>query len=302
MKIMDAVRMRGIYPGKKLFRFLLLAILMTAGVATAEELYRPYILSSNVKGDLVKTIIEVKEALLGQGFELAGEYTPYPDAHVLVVTSSQQKGIARLDSNGAFLLGQRVSITRVGESVQVAYTNPEYFGFAYRVKFDMGPVRDSMEEVLGRQESFGGEGLAAAELEAYHYSYGMEYFNDFLELGSFPDHEIALGAVEGALDDGKGGIREVYRVDLPKQQLSVFGISLTGDDSGDRQIMDPISYGLLKPTPVLPYEIVVQQGRVFALHPRFRLAIYFPDTRWALKLKGLPAAIERSLEQLTAGD
>lgn len=55
-----------------------------------------------------------------------------------------------------------------------------------------------------------------------------------------------------------------------------------------------------------PYEVVVHQGRVRALHPRFRLALNFPDVKMVgensfMQLRNAPDEIRVVLKLLSGG-
>jgi hypothetical protein len=278
-----------------------IGILLISSAVMAEEKIQPYILSSQVKGDFVKTVIEVKEALEGAGFEIAGEYSPYQDAHVIVVTNDDLRELAQQLPGGAFMLGQRVAVSRLGEEIQVSYANPEYYRHAYRIDSPVAAVSSRLREVLGSQQPFGSTGLGSEELRGYHYSYGMEYFSDFLELARHGNYENAVRAVEGALDNNGHGAGMVYRVDMPFQKVSVFGISLGQGFSSDAKVMATLDVGPLRHTARLPYEIVVHRGRVFAMHPRFRIALDFPSMKMVgknsfMSLTQTPTAIEKILK------
>ncbi|MEJ1464907.1 MAG: hypothetical protein RPU15_16810 [Candidatus Sedimenticola sp. (ex Thyasira tokunagai)] len=286
------------YP--RIFWPLLIWFLASIGAAYGADPLRPYVLSSHTRGNFIKTIIEVKEALVAGGFELAGEYTPYADAHIIVVTNEYLKKQVQYDGNLAFALGQRVSVTRLNDRIQVAYTNPDYFQSAYRIYTSLAPVRQALQEVLGRQETFGAKGLTAEKLRSYHYSYGMEYFNDQLLLAEYPDQDSAVRVVQGALDRHAGGVHAVYRIDAPGRPVTVFGVAMTYDFSSDEAIMAAVDRSSLRHTARLPYEIVVDRGKVVALHPRFRLGVNFPDLKMVgehsfISLREAPAAITRAL-------
>lgn len=280
--------------------FISIWLLVVVGVAAASDQLRPYVLSSHSRGDFVRTIIEVKDALVTGGFELAGEYTPYADAHVIVVTNEYLKQQVQSDGNLAFALGQRISITRLNDQIQVAYTNPDYFQYAYRTGSSLAPVTKALEEILGNQETFGAKGLAAEALLGYHYSYGTEYFDDQLLFAEHPDQDTALGAVQAALDRHAGGVHAVYRIDAPEGEVTAFGVAMTRDFSSDEAVMSAVDRSPLRHTAHLPYEIVVAQGRVVALHPRFRLGVHFPDLRMVgkhsfISLREAPSAITSAL-------
>ncbi|MET0081621.1 MAG: hypothetical protein ABW079_01315 [Sedimenticola sp.] len=263
-------------------RFLvaIIMLLMCAGAVQGQEQLKPYVLSSHVKGDFEKTVIEVEEALIGAGFRLVGGYSPYEDAHVIVATDNRLRALLNPGDIGtAFIQGLRIAVTRSNGQVQVAYADPVYFGHAYRLKSSLSDVREQLVSVLGEQARFGSAGMTPSQLRGYHYSYGLEYFSDFLQLGKYRNHRQAVKALERGLSENRGGIYEIYRIEAPEKGITLFGVALTEGAGSDDSIMERLDTEPLKRTARLPYEIVVHDGRVLALHPRFRIAIDFPDMR-----------------------
>jgi hypothetical protein len=288
---------------KKLY--VLLLLLGTSWMAIADVLVlRPYILSSNVQGDIVKSSIEVKEALARGGFELIGEYKPDSERHVLVVTNDYLKNVARTDPGAVFTIAQSVTLTRVNDKIQIAYTNPQYYQYAFQVKADLSVVNQQLKEVLGAQASFGARGVSQAKLSAYKYSYGMESFEDFLQLGQYNNHSQALKYVEQNLSASSERLGKVFRVDLPGTATSILGVSIRQGQGSDTAIAAAVDSATLKHTPRLPYSVVVQRGKVFALHPRFKLPLDFPDIERTgdhsfTRIIKAPGAIEATLRLLT---
>jgi hypothetical protein len=68
----------------------------------------------------------VKAALASQRFTIAGEYTPYPQAAIIVATNDELKSNAAKSEHGVFGAAVRVTVTQVKDEVQMAYTNPVY--------------------------------------------------------------------------------------------------------------------------------------------------------------------------------
>ena len=128
----------------------------------AEGEMKPFILASTASGDIADQIDGVKSALGDKGFEVVGEYSPYPAAHIIVVTNEALKKAAASHDRAGYVAAQRVTITKVGDQVQLAYTNPVYMGAAYRVKDDLSGVADALEAALGAEKEYGPEeGLTA---------------------------------------------------------------------------------------------------------------------------------------------
>ena len=64
---------------------------------------------------------------------------------------------------------QRVSLTEVGNSVQVSYTNPVYMANVYRMQGDLSNVAATLATALGKVEEFGAKGMTAKQARKYHY-------------------------------------------------------------------------------------------------------------------------------------
>ncbi len=204
-------------------------------------------------------------------------------------------------------------MTKVDDEIQIAYTNPVYVTHAYRLKSDLAPIADRLSQALGRQKVFGAEGLTAEDLRGYHYTFGMEYFDDVYDLAGHGSYEEALRVVEDNLEKGVGGITQVYRIDIPGKKQTIFGVSRdTVEAGGDKHADDDFIMGIvdhkeLRQTAYLPYEIMVDGGKVVALHMRFRMAVHFPDTRMVgahsfFKLMPSPDAIEKVLQEVAGGE
>ena len=295
--------------------FVALAMMILAPLAVqAESEMKPFILASTTTGDIADQIDGVKSALGGKGFEIVGEYSPYPTAHIIVVTNETLKKAAASHDRAGYVAAQRVTITKVGDQVQLAYTNPVYMGAAYRVKADLSGVADALKTALGAEKEYGPEeGLTAKELEKYHYTFGMEYFDEPNDLASYNSHKEAVAAVEKGLAAHKGSAAKVYRIDIPGSKQTVFGVTMaavgeTGNKYMDETfIMTEIDFKPLRSTGHLPYEILVKGSEVEALHARFRIAMNFPDLSMMgansfMNIMPSPDAIRESLTRVAGGE
>jgi hypothetical protein len=289
-------------------KWAVLSLLLLAGTARGdEERLKPFVLSSTSKGEVETVVAEVKPKLAAGGFELVGDYAPYASARVLVVTSPELKAAAAKTKFGAYGAIQRVTVTKVGEEVQVAFTNPVYMQYAYRMGGDLAPVRAKLQAALGRLEDFGAEGLTGKELGDYHYMFGMEYFDEPKLLGRFGSHGGAVKATEKGLAKGRSGARLVYKVAIPESNETVIGVALTEGCSGDSFIMSEIDAKPVRSTGHLPYEIVVSGMNAYALYGRFRIAINFPDLKMMgahsfMDIMCAPDAIQAALRNVVWGD
>ena len=180
------------------FTLLGVVALSYSGYVQAAERFKPFVLASQGPGDFDAKVQETKNALSAAGFEIIGEYTPYEDtfvdkAHVIIVTNDELKKAAGMSKYGGFAAPWRVAVTKVGDDIQVAYANPVYIANAYRLKTDLSGVTQGLRKAIGAQQSFGSKkGLSARKLRKYHYTFGMEYFDDVYQLAEYGSHQQAV--------------------------------------------------------------------------------------------------------------
>lgn len=287
-----------------------LALALSAAPALAQDaVQKPFVLASRGPGDPVQTLDATKAALTKAGFTVAGSYSPYPGATVIGVTNDELRSTAAKSEHGGFGAAVRVAVTKVKDDVQVSYTNPSYMANAYRMAGELKDTAARLQAALGRIEEFGAAGLTPAKLRKYHYTFGMEYFDEPNTLASYASHEEALKAVEAGLAAGKHGVTKVYRVDVAGKKETLFGVAMKGEGDSkymdDRYIMSEIDFKDIKSTAHLPYDILVSDTKVFAQYARFRIAISFPDLSMMgansfMNIMKAPEAMRRSLA-LTVG-
>ena len=250
--------------------------------ADSDQTYKPFVLAGYEQGSLDSVGEKVSDKLKQAGFEIAGEYSPYSGAHIIVVTNNEMKSTAAKSKLGAFGAAQRVTLTKGDENIQVSYTNPLYIAHAYRMKGDMASVRASLEKALGATTEYGPEeGLTGKDLRDYQYKWLMPYFDDTLDLAEYSSQKEALDKINAIFAQNKTGVTKVYEISLPGKDETVIGVAMSGangnDCSGDHYIMSRIDFKKLRSTGHLPYEIVVSKGKVYTLPAEFRIAISFPD-------------------------
>ncbi|BCK87670.1 hypothetical protein MIZ01_1461 [Sideroxyarcus emersonii] len=295
---MIRVSMRGV---------LLSVLFLFSGVQAqaADALLKPFVLASKGAGTVAEKTAQVKAALTSAGFTVVGEYAPFAGADIVVVTSDELKKNAAASEFGGYGAIQRVSVTEAGKEVQVSYTNPVYMANVYRMQGDLGTVAASLATALGKVEEFGAEGMTAKQARKYHYTIGMEYFDEPSVLAEYGSYEEAVQAVDAKLASNKNGVGKVYRVDIPGKQESVFGVSLKGSGDNkymdDQYIMSEIDFHDVKSTAHLPYEVLVSGNKVYALYARFRIAIDFPDLSMMgkhsfMNIMKTPEAIRNALQ------
>ncbi len=294
---------------------LLLAPFLLIGTAVADTTYQPFVLASVTETGLGEQTEATVAALEQAGFSIVGQYSPIEDANVLVVSNPNLKAVAALTDRGGYGAGQRVSVALRNGKTEVAFVNPVYIQYAYRMGGDLQSVYDQLGTALGNMEFFGAEKeMTAKKLGKYHYMFGMQYFDDPSELGSFESHAAAIEAVESGLATEGDALTLVYRIDIPGKEQTVFGVGMKATSEADEEMdidaafqMSIVDFEGYSKAAYFPYEVLVSGNEVEALHMRFRMAVHFPDLSMMgehgfTKLMSAPGATEDALEDLVETD
>jgi len=283
-------------------------LLMTS-FATAEELpwLKPYNMASENSGSMSDTVKSTQAALQAGGFEVVGSYQPFATATVIAVTNDALKTAASKTDFGGYGAVIRVAVTKVGDNIQVSYVNPAWMSASFQMKSDLTAVDKQLAAALGGAAPYGSEdpGWKADQLDEFHFTVFMPYFDDPYELAEHDSYEAAITAVEAGLAAGKGGTAKVFRVDIPGKKQTLFGVALTKESgiASDEDIMTKIDLRDKKQTAHLPYSLLVSDGNVYALHAKFSIANAFPDLDMStfFKISDAPDAIEEILEKVASG-
>jgi len=294
------------------FYRVIFALFMMVGAQSllAAEKLKPFVLANAASGSLSEASASTEAALKKAGFEVVGTYTPYDGVQLVLISSDALKKAAAATDRGAYAAVQRVSLVKRADKIEVAYTNPVYWANAYQLKSDLAETSKALADALGAGDSFGAKGLSADDLRGYHYTFGMEYFDEPYELAEFKSFDAAVAQIEKGLKASAGGVSQVYRVDIPGRDQVLFGVAMkaaaTGDKYGDDAfIMSVVDFETLSSAAHLPYEILVNGKQAEALHARFRIAISFPDLKMMgdnsfMKIMDSPPAIEAALQAVAS--
>ncbi|MDH3788828.1 MAG: hypothetical protein OES53_09720 [Xanthomonadales bacterium] len=292
----------------RFFLFALPALLICAS-AMAETSYQPFVLASVNETGLDQQSAITADALEAAGFEIAGQYSPLENTRVMVVTSDELKNLAAQSDRGGYGAGQRVSISERDGKTEVAFINPLYIQYAYRMDADLQSIHDQLSGALGNQQAFGAnKKMTPKKLAKYHYKPMMPYFDDPLKLGSFDSHEAAIAAVEEGLAVEGDALSQVYRIDIPGKEQTVFGVGMKAASDDDEDIDEAhqlaiVDFEGFSKVAYFPYEIIVDGADVEALPMKFRMAVHFPDlpmmgSHSFIKLSSSPGATRDAFEKL----
>ena len=288
--------------------------------ASADTQIKPFVMATPDGSNFEQVVASSRSRLSKAGFEILGEYAPYPNASILIFTNAQIKDIATKSERGGYGAALRMAITDLNAEIQLSYTNPVYWANAYRLNDNLHLISQTLATAFNARDQFGsGEKVLTEEdMREYHYTMMMEYFDDPSLLSYYEDHAAAVNAVEKHLAAGAGNTQKVYRLDLGTdskgKQMTLFGVALKGKDaddcSSDPYIMGSIDRSSPRHTAHLPYEMLVYGSNVEALYARFRIAISWPHLPMLTSDTGAtffsimcaPGAIEDALTLAAGGD
>jgi hypothetical protein len=247
---------------------LLLSAVSLQAQKVSAYLSAPYADAKTVKGKLKKA-----------GFQVLATYHPagHSDLNVLVITNSKLKSLASKPKRG-FAAIQRVMVDDSKKTVLA--TNPKYWLKAYMQKdFQAGsakPIKASLAKALGTLTPTNDK-LKAGKLSHYHFMLSMPYYEDMLDLGA------------------KSGVKPGKKVfDLKLANGSkLIGVNL---GKATESFVDKI--GKDKAI-LLPYTVLIEDGKAYALHPKYYIALSYPLLSMGqfMKISSTPDKIERKLKK-----
>lgn len=256
------------------------AVLMLAAVSAWA--LQPFVAAeTKVAGGGVKTAMTAAEQkLTGAGFTVVGRYQPQgiPSHGVIVVTDKALTDtLVGMGGTAVVAIPVRVGVKSDGT---VSYANPEYWGRAYLRK-NYGKAEGAVKGVAGKLQTafgagkpFGGE-VDADDLASYKYMFGMERFDDRSTIKDWGNFDAALKNVRDNLAKGAGNLSKVYELAYADKKIAVIGVAQNDKTNGEGNWIGKI--GGAEHVAALPWEVFIVDGKVMALHGRFRTALAFPS-------------------------
>lgn len=294
----------------KISYLFILMISLTTTVYSKETL-QPFVLASIETADYQQTIADTKQKLNDAGFTLLGEYSPFGQNTVIIVTNDEALKVAGMSKRGAYGAPMRVSVSQYGEEVEVSYANPVYFEKAYWLKGSLVGVDNALRDALGFVKTFGSEkGLTTKQLKKYHYMFSMPYFDDPYEYDEYDSYAQAVSEVEKRLNIEGDSTTMVYKLEIPGTKMTIFGVQLKAtdkdedeEDLDEQYQMSVVDFERPGKKAYFAYEILVNNDEVEALHMKYRMALYFPDLPMTgkhgfTKLMSSPGEIDDAFEEL----
>lgn len=287
----------------RLTLILILSVLLTPSVEAKkkQQRYKPYLMTTATTTDYDLTVTDIRKKIESSPFELAGEYSPYENAHVFALTHTDLLKAASEGEHGGYGAVIRLSVTKVDQEVQVAYVNPTYMTNLYHIP-EVSSVSALLKTTFGESEGFGSKrGKSRKALKGYQYMMFMPEFEDHDKLGSFNSYQHALEVINANLASGELQLNKVFEVAIPGKEETLFGVAILDGDGGDKNIMSVIDTADNRHTAHLPYAVLVSGDKAYALAGKFRIASAFPDLSMGtfMDISEAPDAIKDILSKLT---
>lgn len=253
------------------------------GVATkpATADVSTYLLGAYVDADTAKAKLTEAgfEVVASYKVDKKGEYTS------IVFTNNAMKAAANKTDRG-FAAILRLLVNN--EKQEISITNPVYFGKAFlQDEFDYQAaltieksLTTAFGELKGSADKWEFEGLAT-----YHFMMGMPYYDESATLAEGENTELLAKAKEY-----KKGKNLIFELQIGE------GRTLLGYELGRKtsKFVKKIGY---QNAQILPYTVLVEDGKAKMLAPKYYIAISYPQLTMGefMTIASVPGAIEKDL-------
>ena len=253
------------------------------GVATkpATADVSTYLLGAYVDTDTAKAKLTEAgfEVVASYKVDKKGEYTS------IVFTNEAMKAAANKTNRG-FAAILRLLVNN--EKQEISITNPVYFGKAFlQDEFDYQAaltieksLSNAFGELKGSADKWEYEGLAT-----YHFMMGMPYYDESATLAEGDNAELLAKAKKY-----KKGKNLIFELQIGE------GRTLLGYELGRKtsKFVKKIGY---QNAQILPYTVLVEDGKAKALAPKYYIAISYPQLTMGefMTIASVPGAIEKDL-------
>ncbi len=231
------------------------------------------------------SVADAKAKLAANGFEVVGTYPSFKDGTTVLFTNGAMKGAANKPMRASAAVG-RLLVDE--ERKQISIANPVYFGKAFMQKeynhAEASAVLSSLEKAFGPLKDSADKGEFDG-LAGYHFMVGMPYYEDMIIVGEGSTADLVAKAEKAKGSSGivkLSGERYVAFVDL---------------DRRTKRFVDKIG---TQNAALLPWAVVIEDGKAKALHPKYFIAISYPLLTMTefMTIATAPGAIENDLKKI----
>ncbi len=232
-------------------------------------------------------IATAKAALEGAGFEVIAEHNMKKVGTTLVFTNDALKAMSNKPMRG-FAAVLRLFIDK--KRKQISITNPVYFGKAFMQDEYDHATSNSVLTALKKAFADLKPNEDVQEFDAlaeYHFMMGMPFYADVDDLA-----EGDQATLVGKAENYKKGKHIVFELKLAENRV-LFGYKL-----GKRTAKFTKKIGTQN-SALLPYMILVEDGKAISLAAKYYLAISYPKLTMSefMTIATVPGAIEKDLSK-----
>ncbi len=207
----------------------------------------------------------------------------------IVFTDDTLVSIANKNERG-FMASLRILVDN--ENNQISITNPIYFAEAFMqddndetiIKTLLSKIRKIFPALKDSKEK-----LKYKDLAKYHFMFGMPYYDEMIKVGNASTSEDLLNLIKGK----DGGSNLLFSQKLSVDRILV-GVKLSPETS---KFIKKIG---VENAALLPYPILLENGKAKILAPKYYIAISYPLLNMAqfMKISTIPGAIEKDCKKL----
>jgi len=230
-----------------------------------------------------KSAEDVKSALSAQGLQVVGEYDAMsnPDYHVIAYTCPTLTKDASKEHRG-FAAVEKVMVDKADN--KLVMTNPEYFLHAFMQdeynEAHAQKVNTKLANAFGTLQA-SKDGLDADDIEEYHFMMGMPYYEDMIEVaeGEGLEAKLEANAKDKIVFKIKAGNATVYGIAMPTEKGEAYYVK---EIKGEQNAA------------FLPYMLMIEDNKAKILHPKYYLAISYPNLSMGefMSISSTPGEIE----------
>ncbi len=264
-----------------------------------------------LKGNIKEVKAQIINQLESNNFEIIGTYAPMnnTDLQVIVFTNKQLINICeQIPDRGLMAAGMRVGLIAMNDSVEISLLNPEYIFYAYlrdyTKQFEIELNQISIDIKMALYPVSNGffpyitSSLSERELKEFRFTVRNPSFSEPVLIKQFANFNQAIKTIEDNLQARKEGCIKVYELIDSTKQTAVFGVGLLDDRRGESVFLPKLGISHIA---ALPYELVVNKGKVTILHGKYRFPLYWSDLTMTeyRKIYKSPRDVEELMKALT---
>jgi hypothetical protein len=227
----------------------------------------------------------VQSALKGAGFEVLAEHQIDQSGNLttIVFTCPTLKKVANKKKRG-FASVLRVLINKADGEISI--TNPIYFEKAFLQKeYDDTAAKKVLAKLNSTFSALkdSADSMEFDDLAGYHFMMGMPYYED-MDVVAKGAHDALLAKVKAH----EGGKNLIFELNLaPNRTLIGYKI-----DKETAKFVHKIG---TKNASVLPYTILIEGDKAYALAAKYYLALSYPELKMSqfMTIATVPGAIEK---------